>query len=248
MSEHVVPPAPSTSDSTMRARRDGIGLGLIGVYGVSFGAVAVSGGFEVWQACVLSLVGFTGGSQFAYVGVVAAGGSAPAALASAVLLGTRNTLYGVRLSTLLPTSPLRRAVAAHLVIDETTAMALRHEHADDDGQAARAGFWATGVVLFITWNVTTLLGAVGTSALGEPDRFGLDAAAPAAFLALIWPRLRGRLGAATALLAVAIALGTALVAPAGVPVLAAAAVALLGLHPRLDVTGIAAAPAAERAA
>lgn len=227
--------AADAAGAVSRARRDGVALGLVGVYGVSFGAVAASSGFEVWQACLLSLVGFTGGSQFAYVGVVASGGTAPAAMASALLLGSRNTLYGLRLSALLPRSPVARAVAAHLVIDETTAMALRHEDADGDGRAARVAFWATGTTLFVVWNLTTLLGAAGTSALGDPNRYGLDAAAPAAFLALLWPRLRTRLGAGVALVAVIVALAVSLVAPAGVPVLAAAAVALVGLSPRLDV-------------
>lgn len=216
------------------ARRDGIALGLIGVYGVSFGAVAASSGFAVWQACLLSLVGFTGGSQFAYVGVIASGGSPVAGFASAVLLGTRNTLYALRLSALLPRRPAVRAVAAQLVIDETTAMALRHEDADTDGRAARTAFWATGIVLYIVWNTTTLLGAAGVAALGDPNRYGLDAAAPAAFLALVWPRLRTRLGASVAAAAVLVALAVAMVAPPGVPVLAAAAVALVGLHPRFD--------------
>ncbi len=212
------------------ARREGIGLGLVGVYGVSFGAVAVSSGFEVWQACVLSLVGFTGGSQFAYVGVVSAGGGPIAAAAAALLLGTRNTLYALRLSSLLPPRGWARATAAHLVIDETTAMALRHERS-----AARTAFWASGITLFVTWNVTTLLGAVGVSALGDPEQFGLDAAAPAAFLALLWPHLRTRLGGGVAVAAVGVALGLMLVAPAGVPVLAAGLVALIGIHPRADL-------------
>ena len=228
-------PGPSpVSPEVAAARREGLGLGLIGVYGVSFGAVAVSSGFEVWQAMVLSLVGFTGGSQFAYVGVVASGGSPLAAAASALLLGARNTLYGLRLSALLPRPRATRALAAQLVIDETTAMALRHEHADASGDAARAAFWSSGIALFLTWNATTLLGALGVQALGDPAAFGLDAAAPAAFLALLWPHLRRRLGAALALTAAILAVGLSLVAPAGVPVLAAAAVALIGLHPRSD--------------
>lgn len=228
------------------ARREGLGFGLIGVYGVSFGAVAVGSGFEVWEAMVLSLVGFTGGSQFAYVGVVASGGSPLAAAASALLLGARNTLYGLRLSALLPQGRATRAVAAQLVIDETTAMALRHEHADSTGAAARAAFWSSGIALFVMWNATTLLGALGVQAIGDPSAFGLDAAAPAAFLALLWPHLRRRLGAILALAAAVVAVALSLVAPAGVPVLAAAAVALVGLHPRLDLAGGPARPVGDR--
>lgn len=216
------------------ARREGAVLGLIGIYGVSFGAVAVAGGFEVWQAVLLSAVGFTGGSQFAYVGVVASGGSPVAGFASALLLGARNGLYGLRLADLLPRTRWKRALAAQLVIDETTAMALRHE---PHGRAAgQAGFLATGVVLYVVWNATTVLGAVGVQALGDPAAYGLDAAAPAAFLGLLWPSLRRRLGATLALAAALVAIGLSLVAPAGVPVIAAAAVALVGIHPRADLS------------
>lgn len=210
------------------ARREGLALGVIGLYGVSFGAVAVGSGLPIWQAMVLSAIGFTGGSQFAFVAVVASGGSAIAAAASALLLGARNTLYGLRLSALLPSWP-RRALAAHLVIDETTAMALRHEKVP---LAARAAFWASGLAMFVTWNATTAVGAFGVSLLGDPATYGLDAMAPAAFLALVWPALRSRVGAGVAAVAAGVALSLSVVAPVGVPVLATAVVALLGINPR----------------
>ncbi|WP_336922720.1 AzlC family ABC transporter permease [Aquipuribacter sp. SD81] len=218
-------------DAVRAARRDGVGLGLLGVYGVSFGAVAVASGLAPWQAVVLSAVGFTGGSQFALAAVAAAGGAPVTGLASAWLLGVRNALYAVRLTDVLPRRLLPRALAAHLVIDETTAMAVRHE--PHGLPAARAAFWTTGLMLFATWNTTTVLGAFGVQALGDPDTFGLDAAAPAAFLALLWPYLRERRTALVAGLAVVVALLLSFVAPAGVPVLAGGAVALLGLSPRL---------------
>lgn len=212
------------------ARRDGIGLGMLGVYGVSFGAVAVASGLGPLQAVVLSAVGFTGGSQFAFAAVAAAGGAPVTALASAWLLGVRNALYAVRLTDLLPRRPWARAGAAALVIDESTAMAVRHEH--NGPEAARAGFWATGLGLFATWNLTTVLGAYGVQALGDPATFGLDAAAPAAFLGLLWPYLARRRTAAVAAAAAVVALLLSFVAPAGVPVLAGGAVALVGLSPR----------------
>ncbi len=223
---------PDAASPLAAARREGVALGLIGVYGVSFGAVAASSGFPVWAAVVLSMVAFTGGSQFAYVGVLASGGSTAAAAASALLLGARNALYGLRLSALLPRGRWRRLVAAQLVIDETTAMSLRFERSDATGEAARRAFWSAGVVLFCTWNATTVLGAVGVGLLGDPDAYGLDAASPAAFLALVWPALRSRLGAGVALAAAGLALGLSFVAPPGVPVLSAVLVALVGLHPR----------------
>lgn len=224
------PPDVSTPDEVRAARRDGVGLGLLGVYGVSFGAVAVASGLSPLQAVVLSAVGFTGGSQFAFAGVAAAGGAPVTGLASAWLLGVRNTLYAVRLTELLPRRVLPRAAASLLVIDETTAMAVRHE--PNGPAAARTAFWTTGVGLFAAWNVTTVLGAYGVQALGDPASLGLDAAAPAAFLALLWPYLKQRRTAAVAALAAAVALVTTFVAPAGVPVLAGGAVALLGLSGR----------------
>ncbi len=220
----------STTPAVAAARRDGIGLGLLGVYGVSFGAVAVASGLSPLQAVVLSAVGFTGGSQFAFAAVAAAGGAPATALASAWLLGVRNGLYAVRLSDVLPRRPWARALVAPLVIDETTAMAVRHE--TNGLAAARAGFLATGVGLFLTWNVTTVLGAYGVQALGDPTTFGLDAAAPAAFLGLLWPYLTVPRTRALAATATAVALLLSFVAPAGVPVLAGGAVALVGLLPR----------------
>lgn len=225
------PTSVSTPDAVRAARRDGVGLGLLGVYGVSFGAVAVAAGLSPLQAVVLSAVGFTGGSQFAFAAVAAAGGAPATGLASAWLLGVRNTLYAVRLTDLLPRRVAARVAASVLVIDETTAMALRHE--PHGTRAAQAAFWATGLGLFATWNATTVLGAYGVQALADPASLGLDAAAPAAFLALLWPYLRQRRTAAVAGLAAVVALAASFVAPAGIPVLAGGAVALLGLSPRV---------------
>jgi predicted branched-subunit amino acid permease len=201
-------------------RRDALGVGVAtGAYGLSFGAIAVAAGFSVAQACALSLLAFTGASQFALVG---AGGAAFSGVATAVLLGSRNALYALRLGPLL--RPRRRAVAAHLVIDESTAMAL----AQPAPEAAREAFWATGVSVFVLWNVATLAGALAGESLGDPRSLGLDAAVAAAFLALLWPRLttsRARLVAAGAAV---LALGVTPYVAAGVPVLAAALVAVAG--------------------
>ena len=212
--------------------RDAIGLGAaVGLYGVAFGAAAVGAGLDVWQAAALSALMFTGASQFALVGVLGAGGGALAALGSALLLGTRNTIYGVRLVPLLrPRGVLRRAGAAHWVIDETTAMAV----AAPDRELGRLAFWATGATIYLGWNATTLVGAVSAAALGETAQAALDTVVPAAFLALLWPRLRR--SAAEPGAQRRVALGGAVIAlaltpfvPAGVQVvLAVAAVALAG--------------------
>ena len=211
-----------------RARpvRDGVGLGLaVGVSGVAFGAAAVSSGLSTWQACALSLLAFTGASQFALAGVIATGGSLLAGTAGAILLGSRNALYGLRLADVLRPRGGRRLVAALGVIDETTAVTLAQPSPD----AARTGFTATFCCLYLTWNLATLAGAVGAGRIGTPQSFGLDVVGPAAFLALIWPRLQaGRNERLVALAGAAIALGTTPLLPVGVPVILAATAALAG--------------------
>lgn len=209
-----------------RARivRDSWGVGIAtGTYGLSFGAIAVGAGLSVWQASALSLVMFTGASQFALVGVVAAGGAPLSGALTALLLGTRNTLYGMRLAPLLAWTGRRRVAAAHLVIDESTAMAVTRGHP----AAARVGFLTTGLSIFVLWNLMTLLGALAGRGLGDPRDLGLDAAVAAAFLALLWPRLRDPRNRVVAVLAAGVALGLVPVATAGVPVLVAGGVALL---------------------
>ncbi|WP_104524484.1 AzlC family ABC transporter permease [Blastococcus atacamensis] len=221
-----------------RTVRDSIGLGLaVGLYGVAFGASADAAGLDAWQAMVLSVLMFTGASQFALVGVLGAGGSPAAAVGSALLLGTRNTVYGVRMAPLLaPRGPLRRAGAAHWVIDETTAMAV----AAPDRETGRLAFWATGASIYLGWNAMTLVGVLGASGLGGTAEAALDSVVPAAFLALLWPRLRR--GFAEHVVQRRVALGGAVVAlaltpfvPAGVQVIAAAAAVALAGRPRREV-------------
>jgi len=198
--------------------RDAAGIGLaVGAFGLSYGAIAVASGFTVLQTCALSALMFTGASQFALVGVIGGGGSLVAGALTALLLGGRNALYGLRLSSLLRVRGARRVVAAQFVIDESAAMGIAR---------GRAGFWATGLAVFACWNAGTAAGALGGGALSDPSAFGLDAAAPAAFLALLAPRLTGRSAQTTALAAAAAALIAAPLTPAGVPVLVAALVAL----------------------
>jgi len=204
--------------------RDSLGVGIAtGTYGISFGAVSVGAGLDVWQTCVLSLLMFTGASQFALVGVIASGGTPLSGAATALLLGTRNTLYGLRMAPLLAWRGWRRVGAAHLLIDESTAMGVTRESTP----AARVGFLTTGVSIFVLWNLMTLVGAVAGEQIGDPRTFGLDAAVGAAFLALLWPRLQERRNQVVAVLAVAVALGVVPFTAAGVPVLVAGGVALL---------------------
>jgi predicted branched-subunit amino acid permease len=202
---------------------DGIAVSVAtGAYGVSFGAIGVGNGLDIWQTCAMSLLVFTGASQFALVGVLGAGGAPLLGAASGLLLGVRNTLYGLRLAPLLGWHGLRRAAAAHLVIDESTAMSVTRE----SSEAARVGFLTTGVGVFVLWNLSTLIGAVAGDALGDPRDYGLDAAVGAAFLALLWPRLDSTTHRVVAIAAAAVATGLVPFTAAGVPVLAAAVVAL----------------------
>lgn len=220
------------SDSTLapERRRDvlrqswSVGIAT-GAYGISFGALAVAAGLNVWQTQALSALMFTGGSQFAFVGIIAAGGlaAAPAAIATAGLLGLRNGLYAIQNALFLGVRGLRRIGAAHLTIDESTAVGI----AQEEPAAQRLGFWHTGIAVFIFWNLATLVGALLGNALGDPRTWGLDAAAAGAFCALLWPRLRGGDAIATAVLAAFIACVASPLVPAGVPVILAAAAALI---------------------
>jgi predicted branched-subunit amino acid permease len=203
--------------------RTSLGVGLAtGAYGLSFGALATASGLSVVQACALSVLTFSGGSQFALIGVLGGGGNVASGATSAVLLGARNLLYGARLAAPLGLTGWRRAVGAHLVIDESTAVALGAE--PDGTRAARLGFWATGLAVFALWNLATLVGAVAGTAIGDPRDYGLDAAVPAAFLALVAARLRDLPAWVTAVVAAGVALAVVPVVPAGVPVLVAAVV------------------------
>ncbi|HEX2892908.1 MAG TPA: AzlC family ABC transporter permease [Marmoricola sp.] len=212
-----------------RIVRDSLAVSVAtGAYGVSFGAIGVSSGLDVLQTCALSLLVFTGASQFAFVGVVGAGGAPLLGAASGLLLGVRNALYGLQLGPLLGWRGVRRTAAAHLVIDESTAMSVTRDSRD----AARIGFLTTGLGVFTLWNLATLLGALAGDALGDPRAYGLDSAVGGAFLALLWPRLSTRRNRGVAAAAALLATALVPVAPAGVPVLAAGAVALAtGLRP-----------------
>ena len=230
------PPALSAEERSGIVR-EGLAVGVAtGAYGLGFGAVAVASGLSIPQTCALSLLMFTGASQFALVGVVAAGGAPLSGAATALLLGTRNTLYGLRMAPLLQWRGWRRAAAAHILIDESTAMSVGR----DSTPAARLGFLTAGVSVFVLWNLATAIGAVAGDAIGDPRTFGLDAAVGAAFLALLWPRLKDRRNVVVALLAAAVALSIVTVSPPGVPVLAAGGVALLvgALSRRDDTTEI----------
>lgn len=212
----------SSSFKNSPAVRIGLSIAVAtGLYGVSFGALGVAAGLSVWQTIALSVLMFTGGSQFAFIGVVGGGGAASAAFGAAALLGVRNAVYAMQLNRLLGLRGWRRFVAAHVTIDESTATASGQTELVEQ----RRGFWTAGLGIFILWNAFTALGAVLGDALGDPRRWGLDGAAVAAFLALLWPRLRGREPVAIAIVCALVTVLAVPFVPSGVPILIAALVA-----------------------
>lgn len=219
-----------TTDRSVIANSLGVGLAT-GTYGVSFGAISTSSGLSVLQTCVLSLVVFTGASQFAFIGIIASGGNPITGALTAVLLGSRNLFYGLSLAPKLKLQGPTRLASAHFVIDESTAMAVTRETT----RQTRLGFYWTGISIFILWNAMTFAGALAGNAIGDPKQYGLDAAVGAAFLALLWPRLDSPYARTIAVFAAAVALGVVPVTSAGLPIIigGAAAVALGMLwHPR----------------
>jgi 4-azaleucine resistance transporter AzlC len=197
----------------------------VGVFGVSFGVGAVSAGATVMQACAISLLVFTGATQFSAVSVIAAGGSTASALGGALLLAARNGVYGLTMSRRLTGSLGKRLVAAQLTIDESTAMSA----AQDDPDLQRAAFWITGLSVYVFWNVGTLLGALAGSAI-DPETFGLDAAFPAAYAAMLWPLVRDGRGRLAAMIGAAICLALIPFVPVGIPILCAALAVLVGVR------------------
>ncbi|AZS76727.1 branched-chain amino acid ABC transporter permease [Streptomyces lydicus] len=212
------PPAPpATSDAAVI--RDALGVGVaVGLSGFAFGVTSAGVGLSLLQTCALSLLVFTGASQFALVGALAAGGNPLTAAAGAFFLGARNAFYGLRLSAVLGYRSTVKPFAAHWVIDETSAVTL----AQPDRRTARLGFTVTGLTLYVLWNLTTLVGALGAEALGDTEAWGLDAAGPAVFLALLAPMLKDTVERVAAGLAVVLVLVTLPLLPTGVPVLISA--------------------------
>ena len=224
------------------AFRIGLSIAIAtGLYGISFGALGVASGLSIGQTIALSLLMFTGGSQFAFIGVIAGGGSGSAACGAAALLGVRNAVYGMQMSRMLQPRRFRKLVAAQITIDESTATAAGQIEPDEQSR----GFWTAGIGVYLLWNLFTALGAVLGDAMGDPRRWGLDGAAVAAFLGLLWPRLRAREPVALAILSALVTVIAVPWAPPGVPILVAAFVAAIwgwfthgaakqGLEPDLD--------------
>ena len=206
--------------------RNAVFVGLaVAVYGLSFGAMGITAGLSVTQTCALSVLMFTGASQLAFVGVIGAGGAPATAVATALLLGVRNAMYAVRMSTLLRVRGVQRLLAAQLTIDESTALAIAQDERVEDGRATRLGFWSGGLAVYVLWNAATLLGALSAQAIGDPKALGLDTAIAAGLAGLLWPRLRDRESWTVAAGSLLLALVMVPFVPAGIPVLSCALIA-----------------------
>ena len=195
----------------------------VGLYGAAFGAAGVTAGFSILQTCLLSILLFSGASQFAVVGIMGAGGAAISAIATATLLGFRNTLYGLQMAPILKVKGFKRVLDAQITIDESTAVATLQENDQD----RKRGFYLTGIGVYLFWNLFTFLGALGASAIGDPSVWGLDAAVPAAFLGLIWPRLKNKVQFLVSAIAIAWALLLTPVTPAGIPIITTVVLAII---------------------
>ncbi|MBC7631108.1 AzlC family ABC transporter permease [Aeromicrobium sp.] len=206
---------------------DSLGVGLAtGLYGISFGAISTASGLSILQTCALSLVVFTGASQFAFIGVIASGGNPLTGALTAVLLGSRNMFYGLSLAQRLDLDGPQRLASAHFVIDESTAMAVTRE----TPHQTRLGFYWTGISIFVLWNLSTFLGALAGNQIGDPQTYGLDAAVGAAFLGLLWPRLASWHSRLVAFFAAVVALGLVPITVPGMPIiLGGGAAVVLGM-------------------
>ena len=206
--------------------RDSLSVSItVGAYGTAFGAAAVANGFSLLQTCLLSLLTFSGASQFAVIGVLGAGGGALSGIATASLLGIRNGVYGVIMAPRLKVKGFKRIIAAQITIDESTAVALGQEVRGE--KAMRQGFWLTGFGVFLFWNLFTLAGALGAQAMGDIRAWGLDSAVPAAFLGLVWPRLKTNRDRFLAVGCMVFALAMTPILPAGLPIIATALIAVV---------------------
>jgi len=195
----------------------------VGLYGAAFGAAGVTAGFTILQTCLLSILLFSGASQFAVVGIMGAGGSAISAIATATLLGFRNALYGLQMAPILKVTGLKRILSAQITIDESTAVSTLQENDVD----RKRGFYLTGIGVYVFWNLFTYLGALGASAIGDPAVWGLDAAVPAAFCGLVWPRLKDKKQFLISTLAIVLALSLTPITTAGIPIITTVLLAVI---------------------
>ncbi|OUD01633.1 AzlC family ABC transporter permease [Streptomyces swartbergensis] len=190
----------------------------VGVVGLSYGAVAVTSGFDWWFPVLMGVLVLAASSEFLFVGIIAAGGSPIAALLAGLLVNARHLPFGLAVPGVLGQG-WRGALGAHLMNDETVVFAL----AQDEPERKRAAYWLCGLGILVCWPVGAALGALLGSVVRDTGALGLDAMFPAVILALILPALKDGPLRRTALAGAALALTATPFLPAGLPVLLALA-------------------------
>lgn len=209
--------------------RNALSIGIaVATYGVSFGALGTTSGLTIAQTCALSILMFTGGSQFALVSTLASGGTGLSGALAAILLGTRNTAYSMRMNPLINAKGPLKLLASHLTIDESTAMGLAQDEKSFDGRATKLAFWSTGLSVFVLWNLATLTGALAATSIGDPKTLGLDAAIGAGLFALVYPQIQSKRQLSIALGGALVALSLASFVSPGIPIISASIVAFIG--------------------
>lgn len=209
--------------------RNALSIGIaVATYGVSFGALGTTSGLTIAQTCALSILMFTGGSQFALVSTLASGGTGLSGALAAILLGTRNTAYSMRMNPLINAKGPLKMLASHLTIDESTAMGLAQDEKSFDGRATKLAFWSTGLSVFVLWNLATLTGALAATSIGDPKTLGLDAAIGAGLFALVYPQIQSKRQLSIALGGALVALSLASFVSPGIPIISASIVAFIG--------------------
>jgi len=193
------------------------------LFGLSFGILAESAGLGAAAAVVMSATTFAGAAQFAAVSVLDSGGTVAAAIMAAVFLNARYVAISLTVASIFPGGRIRRLAESQLIVDESWALSGR------SGRFEWPILAGAGLLLYVLWVGSTTLGTVVGDVLGDPNALGLDAAFAALFLALAVPYLRERKAVQAAVLAAAITFVLIPIAPAGVPIVAAATACLLGL-------------------
>jgi 4-azaleucine resistance transporter AzlC len=194
------------------------------LFGLTFGVFAEAAGMGTVAAIVMSATTFAGSAQFAAASVLDNGGTVLAAIISAVLLNARYAGMSIAVASIFPGGRARRFVESQLIVDESWALSGR------SGRFEWPILVGAGLLLYVLWVSSTAVGTVAGDLLGDPNDLGLDAAFAALVLALARPYLRSRRALAAAALAAVITLVLLPVAPAGVPLVAAAIACLVGLR------------------
>ena len=196
-------------------------------FGVSFGVLARAAGMGALAPIVFSATTWAGSAQFAVAAILSAGGAVASAITAAVLLNSRYLAMSAALAPSLAGSALRRALHGLGVVDESWALSARGDGTFDPDKLV-----GVALTLYPAWVLGTAVGAIGGDAIGDPEEFGLDAAFPALFLALMVTQLRTRQHVMAAILGGLVALALIPFTPAGVPIIAASAAAVVGMRAR----------------